>query len=67
LKTPFGAYGCRKVKNIGATRIVQRKNVFDYEGPKVLNSTIWDMKEVCLYKNFFQNSIYDLKAMPVKK
>jgi hypothetical protein len=67
LSTPFGARGCRTIKNVEDTRIVQIKNVFDYEGLKELNSTVFDMKEICLYKNFFQNSIYDLKAMPVEK
>jgi hypothetical protein len=25
---------------------------------------VFDLKQICLYKNFFQNGLYDLKAVP---
>ena len=64
LSIPLGANGCKAIQNATNTNIVHIKNYFDYDGFKALNHTVFDMKEICQYSNYFQNGLYDLKAIP---
>jgi hypothetical protein len=47
LAIPLGAKGCRAITNYHDTNIIHIKNVFDYDGFKELNHTVFDMKEIC--------------------
>jgi hypothetical protein len=47
LSIPLGANGCKTIKNAKDTNIVRIKNIFDYDGFKAFNQTVFDMKEIC--------------------
>jgi hypothetical protein len=47
MKIPFGARGCKAIKNAPNTNLVHIKNTFDYDGFKQLNNTVFDLKDIC--------------------
>jgi hypothetical protein len=47
LPIPLGANGCKAIKNAEETNLVRIKNIFDYDGFKAFNQTVFDMKEIC--------------------